>query len=316
MPGLRFLRRGLGLLRGFQATTANGSLPASVSPLLPGASAPAPASPYLASFLAGPLPEMACESRRHCQSAYLGDHTVLCRVLGKYLLFADTTDISLAPHLILSGYWEAWITQAVARIVKPGWHCVDVGANHGYYSLLLADAVGPAGQLLACEPNPRLADLLARTLEVNGFRGRAAVVPDAVADADGQMAELTVPQLHSGGASIQGGTGKGIAVRTVTLDTLCQSLKQVDFIKIDAEGAEERIWQGMRQTLHRNPGLIVLMEFAPERYRNAGQFLDAIEGAGFPLRHVDVDGQIKQCDRALLLAGNSGDFWMLWLQRN
>ena len=77
--------------------------------------------------LARPEAEAACQAR--CQTAYLGEKTALCRVLGKYLMYVDSTDLSLAPHLLLNGFWEMWITEAVVRALRPGWNCVDVGAN-------------------------------------------------------------------------------------------------------------------------------------------------------------------------------------------
>ena len=42
---------------------------------------------------------------------------------------------------------------AIERILRPGMRCIDVGANYGYYSILMAEAVGPDGFVLACEPN-------------------------------------------------------------------------------------------------------------------------------------------------------------------
>src|SRR5688572_23436882 len=89
------------------------------------------------------------------QTAYMGDNTAIVRVLGKYIMWVDTTDIGITPHLSLNGYWESWITLAMARVLQPGWTCIDVGANHGYYTLIMADAVGPSGKVISIEPNPR-----------------------------------------------------------------------------------------------------------------------------------------------------------------
>ncbi len=72
--------------------------------------------------------------RALCESAYLGDETALCRVLGRYKMFVDTSDNSLSPHLMLDGYWEMWLTEALARAIRPGMTVVDVGANLGYFT--------------------------------------------------------------------------------------------------------------------------------------------------------------------------------------
>jgi len=56
------------------------------------------------------------------------------------------------------GFWESWVTVAVARHLQAGMCCVDVGANYGYYTLLMASFVGPEGRIIACEPIPSLAN--------------------------------------------------------------------------------------------------------------------------------------------------------------
>src|SRR5262245_27706135 len=82
-----------------------------------------------------------------CANAYLGDHISLCRVLGRYSMYVDTRDIGFSSHMLLSGFWEMWVTEAIVARVKPGMRVVDCGANLGYFSLIMADLAGPAGHL-------------------------------------------------------------------------------------------------------------------------------------------------------------------------
>ena len=84
-------------------------------------------------------PDHEAEVRALCQTAYLGDHEALCRVLGRYKIYVDTRDIGIASHLMLEGYWEMWVTQAMMRMVRRGSVVADIGANLGYFTLLLAD---------------------------------------------------------------------------------------------------------------------------------------------------------------------------------
>jgi hypothetical protein len=88
-------------------------------------------------------------SRRRATGIFYGDNRMLCRLLGDYLAFVDTHDFMLAPRLVADGFWEAWVTLAVARYLQPGMWCVDVGANYGYYTLLMAAACGPEGRIVA-----------------------------------------------------------------------------------------------------------------------------------------------------------------------
>ena len=256
-------------------------------------------------------------SRQESRAVYLGEQTVLCRVLGKYLMYADAQETGITPHLTMDGYWESWITVALARTLRRGWHCVDVGANHGYYTLIMADAVGPEGRVVPVEPTPRLADLLRQTLDVNGFPS-VTVAAEAASDTDGQTLQLVVPARRSMNArlsEVAGPTDAVVEVKSVTIDTLTREWPRVDLIKIDVEGAEEGVWQGMQRTIAQNPGLVVVLELNVDRYEDPRSFLEAIELAGFRLRYIDFDAEVKDVEIDQLLRRRVGEDWMLYLVR-
>lgn len=94
------------------------------------------------------------------------------------------------------------MTQAMARVLRPGMRCLDLGANVGYFTLLMADAVGPSGRVAAVEANPRLADLLGRTVDVNGFGDRVTVTQRAASDRSGDRLHLHVPPGRLRGGSL------------------------------------------------------------------------------------------------------------------
>ena len=101
-----------------------------------------------------PRQRLEAAIRRRVQTAYLGEGVVLARILGRQKIFLRSADRGFACHLMLDGFWEIWLTQYLAGCVRPGMTVIDVGANYGYYTLLLADAVGEAGHVIAVEPNP------------------------------------------------------------------------------------------------------------------------------------------------------------------
>jgi FkbM family methyltransferase len=257
--------------------------------------------------------------RNSCQTAYLGNDTILCRVLGKYLFYADAKDVNITPHLCLDGYWESWITIAMIRTLQPGWQCIDVGANHGYYSIIMADVVGGEGCVQAVEPNPRLSTLLKQTIELNGLNKQAKVLQKAVSDTNGEKALLVIPSGRGLNASIHElakATDETTEVETVTLDSLTQDWSRVDFVKIDAEGAEEGIWRGMRDTVSRNKDIVIIMEFRCDRYTDPKSFLLDIQAAGFALRYVDYDTKIKDLTVEQCLTERQHEDWMLFLKRD
>jgi FkbM family methyltransferase len=256
-------------------------------------------------------------ARAQAQASYFGDHTVLCRVLGKYLLYADTNDVGITPHLSLNGYWESWITLAISRLVQPGFHCLDIGANHGYYTLLMADGAGPTGRVTAVEPNPSPAQRLMNTLDVNGLLRHTLVVQKAASHLDGETVNLFVVDRRGMNASLtrQSDDARSVAVETITVDRLVDDWSRVDLLKIDVEGAEENVWHGMASTLDANPELVILLEVNTSRYDAPAEFFGTIESAGFVLRYIDFDGGIKPISRERLATERHGEDWMLFLRR-
>ena len=101
----------------------------------------------------------------------------------------------------------------------------------------------------------------------------------------------------------------------MTVDALTREWPRVDLIKIDVEGAEEDVWQGMQRTIEQNPGLVVILELNVDRYEDPRAFLEDIERAGFRLRYIDFDAEVKSVTIDELLRRQVGQDWMLYLAR-
>ena len=242
--------------------------------------------------------------RGACHNAYLGDHSALCRVLGRYSMFVDTTDIGFSSHMLISGYWEMWVTEAIVARVRPGMHTVDVGANLGYFTLLMADLVGPGGHVDAFEPNPGIAARLTKSIDINGYLDRTTVHQAALGDATGETI-LQVPPTEPKNAYISPVPGRAgdVAHRVPTfrLDGL-PNAATIDLIKIDVEGAEENVWAGMQGILDSARPLIVILEFAAARYADPGAFVDRILSHGFSAEVIDIEAGVVTTTREDILS--------------
>ena len=227
-------------------------------------------------------------------AVYLGDSTALTRTVFGHKLYVDTRDISLAPHLLLDGEWEMWITRVFRELVRPGMTVVDIGANVGWYTLLAAHDAGPGGRVVAFEANPRLAQLVRRSVAVNGFSATTVVEATAVADRSGEVT-LHVLAEHHGSSSIEKDflafhdSHETLTVPATTLDAYVAAHGlQIDLLKIDAEGAEPLIVRGARETIAATPGIQILLEYAPAN-RGAAETLAEM---GFVAQAVSVDSQL------------------------
>lgn len=254
--------------------------------------------------LSEPRDQAEAEIRALCQTAYLGDHEALCRVLGRYKMYVDTRDIGIASHLMLEGYWEMWVTQAMMRMVRRGSVVADIGANLGYFTMLLADLTGAEGRVLSFEPQPNLARLLRKSIDVNGYTGFTDFHAVALGPKAGTASIEASLDQPGGGRTVAGGLFKGGAkVPLVRFDEVPHAL-DVEFIKMDVEGFEPEVWKGMTARLaRRDLPLTIFMEFTVGRLPDAAGFLDEILSHGFSLGIVSHQQGVVPIGREELLNG-------------
>lgn len=254
------------------------------------------------------------EIRSRVQTVAIGDDLVLTRVLGCPKMYLSKSDHGFAHHVMLDGYWELWLTLFIARQVRAGMRAIDVGANFGYYSLLMGMAVGPTGRLAAVEPNPEIAEVLIKTLNLNGLRW-VELFDKAIGAVPGQIFTMYQPENEPKNTTIvpdswNSAKGKTYRVESTTIDDIAEKLGGVDFIKIDAEGAEVIIIDGMRKTLeHCRPNII--MEFNAARYKDPEGFLAKFTGYKLP-KIVDYEGNIVNSTRNDIINNSFGEDKLLF----
>lgn len=246
-------------------------------------------------------PQVPVKSAR--QTVYIGGDLLLTTTIYGQKMFLLASDRSLTPHIALDGYWEQWITDAFLRIVKPGMQVVDVGANVGYYTLLAAEHVGSKGKVTAFEANPSLAEIVYRNVHVNGFMDRVDVIGKAAFSEERELS-FTVYKNYKGSSGIWGSPEHAaiyrdevelIKVPAVPLDIQLAGQK-VDFIKIDAEGAEAHILIGAKKIIAENSGLQLMVEYAPRMIESAfgsiEGFHDLLAGMGLKPHVVNHDSSL------------------------
>ena len=155
----------------------------------------------------------------------------------------------IAQRLLLSGRFEPEVSTAILALVKPGMIVLDIGANIGVHTLHLAKRVGASGQVLAFEPNPVAREELLRNITLNQIKN-VNVLKVALWERDGE--ELFC--FPKDGLEAMGGlrqnsqfeVARKSKVETARLDTILARLEvqQVDFMKIDVEGAELQVLKG------------------------------------------------------------------------
>jgi FkbM family methyltransferase len=153
--------------------------------------------------------------------------------------------------------------EILAACLSPGDTFLDIGANHGSYAVRLASRVGATGQVLAFEPQPRLAALVRMSFAANHF-AHGVVIGDACGDVERDLS-FYVPASHSGTGSLYrdflgGQSYTTLAVRQRPLDHVMAAYPVTGrvAIKLDVEGAEVNVLRGGREFLRAHRPTLLL----------------------------------------------------------
>jgi len=206
---------------------------------------------------------------------------------GALLVHAD--DEFISPTLARDGVWEPAETAYLRWRLRPGMTFLDVGAHVGWFTRVASEAVGPAGRVVAVEPEPASLALLRANVR-HLPHGNVEVVGAAASDVHDGVVDLHLAPWNTGdhrtawsGSPLR----RTCAVPTVRLDALPVLRGGVDVAKIDVQGAEAAVWRGMAGLLAASPGLVALVEHQPAALRDAGgdpeRVLDRYARDGFDL---------------------------------
>jgi FkbM family methyltransferase len=161
--------------------------------------------------------------------------------------------VSPAQHLsYLLGTAEPHLQKAIRRYVAAGDTAYDIGANLGYVSLSLSKRVGPKGCVLAFEPVPANIERFRQNMEINGITNMR-LLEVAASDAAGKAIIRIAENLST--ASLVWHRNNPSAfefeINTVIIDELVEAgeFGYPKFVKIDVEGAEGAVLQGMSRTI-------------------------------------------------------------------
>jgi FkbM family methyltransferase len=183
-----------------------------------------------------------------------GDYVVQTRHGAK--LIADLHNLDIYATIFnFGGEWDSHIAKTCQRLLRKSDVFFDIGANAGCISLDTRALVGEGVRMCLFEPQPSLATCIRKSIEVNRFNN-IEVFEILLGDYDG-VGELylTSHAIHASMIPREKVFDK-LTLPICKVDTLVAEGRcpPPDIIKIDTEGAEQRILDGMRKTL---------MEYSP-----------------------------------------------------
>ncbi len=214
--------------------------------------------------------------------------------LVRTIYFVDADDLLIVPNLIADGVYEPEVSRFVVANIKETDHCLDVGANFGYYTCIMAKLAWK-GQVVAVEADPQTWILLRDNIYGNWCERVASALNVAVADRVG-MLRLFRRKLRSGNTSIIELASETLAaygeppatpfsIESMPIDSLLPKFNgRLNIVKIDVEGAEPLVFRGVSQTVDSNPLIKFIVEWSPSQMQDAGfdvgNFVDELEKLG------------------------------------
>ena len=225
--------------------------------------------------------------------------TRTANVMGHTMFLDRNDDLSLS----INGEFEPMETSIVKKMVKPGDYVIDIGANIGYYTLIMAKLVGETGKVFAFEPDPENVELLKKNVEYNGYKN-VVIFPYAVSDQEGAIKLYLSDTRHADNRIYDFGDGrKSIDIKAVRVDDMIAD--RIDFIKMDIEGSEIGAIKGMKRILRDN-NLSIISEFWPQGIKKFGysaqEFLDILENLGYSFADANEETlKIDIVDKEYLL---------------
>ena len=217
--------------------------------------------------------------------------------VGSLFLFLNPNDPVVSGALFFNVY-EKSESKFIKSICFNGMKALDIGANIGYYSTLISQVAGENGLILALEPDPESYKYLDKT--INSFKIKNVLpFPFAASDIK-QKLPLFISKDNRGDNRLYQNDQlrEEIEVDCLTIDELLEvnNLKTLDFIKIDVQGYEPKVFKGMKKVIKNSEKLILLTEFWPKGIFQAGEnpkdFLRMLRKMEFQLFELKSNGSL------------------------
>ena len=189
---------------------------------------------------------------------------LLCKPPLKPTLIRTKTGISLmllpadkgiSSELLRWRIHEPFFTSEILKRISKGGVILDIGSNIGYYAVHEAVLVGPKGLVIAVEPQPHVYKALLISFKTNGLKNYIAF-KRAISNTRGSI-ELAISSLSNWSrVDVYGRDSdvlKRIVVEASSVDELVNELglQKLDLVRMDVEGYEEKILEGMQNTIER-----------------------------------------------------------------
>jgi FkbM family methyltransferase len=213
------------------------------------------------------------------------------------LLFHCDTQSFLEWYIFFYGAFRPEVSRLINRMLRPGQVAIDIGANVGMHSVIMANRVGPTGHVVVFEPDPHPMGRLRRNMALNGIDWVTTVEAAVSARSETRTFYLHDDTIgnFANASLVAANVGKqtaSVEMQVVSIDEWMRDnpLPRVDVVKLLAQGEEYNALQGMRGLIERDRPKIFFLYEPSYWHRQNLELMDAVKffaGHGYGVQEVE-----------------------------
>lgn len=198
----------------------------------------------------------------------------------------------IGAKIVYTGDYEPELKKVFRSHIKKGDHILDIGANIGFHTLFFAELVGPTGKVTAFEPVPSNFDALNKNILLN--EAQHIVAKNAALGAKNETITINADQEseNPGAFNLFDQTGD-VLINCYIGDELLEQEEKIDLIKIDVEGYEGFVIQGLVRSIAKHQPIIIF-EYDRLYHQKTGlpedYIYSVLSGLGYSMQYISNQG--------------------------
>ena len=204
---------------------------------------------------------------------------LVTRKIHNFEFLLDLESDGISKPLYYQGFRERVFMSLLYQEVNEGDVCIDLGSNIGFTTLFMSERVGESGKVYAIEPDPWNVNMLKENIKRNNFDNNTKVYEIAVTDEKKEIEFWQSDKSNLSSVQKTKYSTKSLKVQGHSLETFLEDKDYPNFIKMDIEGHEVKVFEGgLNYFKNNNEGTTkILLEVHPQFYDEENNFEAILE---------------------------------------
>jgi FkbM family methyltransferase len=198
---------------------------------------------------------------------------IVSKQIGPFNMFLDLSSQGISQPLYRDGVREKCFMSILVNEINEGNVCIDLGSNIGYTTLYMCYKAGKTGKVYAIEPDPWNVNMLRRNISENHFDDVCEITECAISDKTEKIQFWQSDKSNLSSVTKTSHSTNSIDVNAYSISDFLQNRQYPNFIKMDIEGHEVKVFEGGLDYFSKNSGPTkILLEVHPQFYNPDNDF--------------------------------------------